>query len=224
MGKPKKKKRPKNSSVDISGVRKRSMRAKIVGMTAYMRDPDLSVKAVWETTPLDPDDPDSLLIRDVIGLKMFARHARKGNWVSERKKLWLGVEQRAKAELQSKIMEEEAAALSRLQVATSSLINAIQGDEDTGVKPVAAKTLEGAVTALVRLESFKAKRRDEIRDHLASVAAHGHTGDPEAGTGGPVVQREDRLSDEEIEEFTKQIVMRRAGMDPDDAEEDEEDE
>lgn len=150
--------------VDLGGASLRA-RAKLVGMMEYVRNPGLSLRQVWQQTPLDSADPGGLLVQDVVTDQQFRSWAHDGRWSSYKKALWADVEHR--------VLEAIAGETVRKELTEIDGFEKLREDAVSRLKDTEPKSFEGVLNAVVTLDKHIVTKRDRISTALAQHAAAG---------------------------------------------------
>lgn len=184
-------------------------------MLVYIDTPGLSLRRLWETKRLDPDDDESPLFRDAIGWHNLAKYAKNQRWASRREEHWEAVERRVLEEMRSHRVQQELDELGTLEAVENAMLDFVQGvtDEDGNsvIERVKARSLEGLVNSLVKLSQYRDTKREKLQDRVAEASKVSLTEDEhQAMRGEPAVV--DELTDEELEAMARTVALRRAGM------------
>jgi len=101
-------------------------------------------------------------------LQRFKSRSKIGRWSERRSKYWEAVTQEVLRQTKHKIVHDRAAELQQMQRLRQAAYDAVEPRLDKDgrlVYPVAPKSLEGMITALVRLDI----RADDKRDELLAI-------------------------------------------------------
>lgn len=194
------------TEIDLGGVDPRA-RAKFVGLIAYVRSLGMSLRQIWQQTPLDEDEPDGTLIADVVEYDAFCKWAREDKWEDEREKLWQYVKRRSLEVVGGEMVTQEIAAIHRLDALRSRVEERFEDTE--------AKSFEGLVAVMLRLEEMISGKRYRLSELLPrALAAEASTEIP-AGDGVPALPAppalEDELTDEDFATMIHAVLQRRIG-------------
>lgn len=188
-------------------------RAQFSAMLLYIQYPGLSVRQIWESYRIDPDDPEAPLIRDVIAYSTLAAHARKQDWEDKRIRHWREVETKVLHHLQSTHIQQELQEIGRLDRIEARLEQSIYGDEAQGIPMVPAKTLEGVVKTLIELHKIRSQKRELVTTETANKATEIRGDDPVQVAEGPRVPKiEDQLDPQELADIAHRLAAGRAGV------------
>lgn len=177
------------------------------GMTHYIHNPGLSVRDVWDTGRVGIEDGDPY-IKDLIGWPYFEKYASRMKWSLKRDEHWHEIERRVLEASKNARVTEMLEEMERLREAREVLMANIVGGPN--IAPVAPKTLEGAVGALVKIDAHFDKKRDTIMAIQAAAASTTPEADVIDAIEAPPL--EDGLSDEEVAKLTVDLVRLRAGI------------
>ena len=144
-----------------------SMDVSLRAYIAYIDNPDLSIDDVWRTMRMDPDDDASTMISDLVPKNQLARYSTNHKWNRLRREFWKRVKDRIAIKIEDAAVNSELREIDDLNDTRRRLLENIRGEG--GYAPVAAKTLEGAVGALVKLDS----RVGDKRVRVAAIASAG---------------------------------------------------
>ena len=200
----------KDAEIDLRAVDPRR-RAKLVGMLAYVRAGGLSVRQVWQQTPLDSLEPDGLLLCDVVDYEQFHGWSKYGRWRDERDKLWGEIEQRALRAVAGQAVQQEIAEVQKLEDLRK------QAEVQLGLAE--PKSFEGMVRALLAVDRRISEKRGAIADSVAAKVTSGERAvefaEPGAGAVG-VVPYDDQLTEKDIVAMAKAVVAHRVRGESDD--------
>lgn len=221
------KKRPEPTPEELERIEnKQNIAAALYqGFLLYMREPAMSIRAVWETGRLDDKDDDSPPLRECVSLPHFLGTASKNNWRERRDQHWREVRSRVEAHLMTQHVRRELEEVAVLEALKSAVLPHIMGGELTladgsvvEIRQAKPKSLEGAVDAFVKLD----KRIGDKRQHVINEAGRASAGDlhdsPHDGVvghvederGGPAVLMDtDGYEDDEIEAMAEALAARR---------------
>lgn len=204
--------------VDLTGVRP-VQRALFRAHQLFLGDPDATLDDVWRHGRVDLNDTRSALVCDLVSWDNLARHAKAENWKGEKDVFWDGVQRRVLALAQNRVVQQQAEELARLEGLERRLFEA------TVTTP--ARSLEGLVGAITRIDGLKGAKRDAIARRLAGEGGGQRSRNPEgrgdareptssaaAGTSGPVISGpvETGLSPAEAEKLARALAAERAGV------------
>lgn len=189
--------------LDLRAVSARE-RAKVVALAAYLTIPGATVRSVWETVKVDPRDPDSVLVRDVLGYVALQDAARLGGWRARRDEMQARVKARVLTQIEDATVQRDLEELRELEALWTSV-----SDEAKKARRPRAKSLGELTTALQRIATMLSEKRERLGAHLATAAAGQDDVVAEERTQLP--GGEDDLDDEEIQALARHLAALRAG-------------
>jgi hypothetical protein len=193
-------------------------------MLLYVNNPGLSLRHIWGKLPVS-DEENAAPIRECVSWSLLEKTAAEDQWREKRAEHWATIEQRVLRELQSDRIKQELEEVHGLEQIRIALMQRITGVVDPAhpgsmlVMPAEPKSLEGVVTAYIKLDKHALDRRRAIDE---AVAARKTPGNEIEGDSIDVetVPVEDNMTDAEIRALADTLARQRAGLiskDEDDA-------
>lgn len=201
------------------------------GYIRYIERPRASLRAVWESEAVGAED-DAPFIRDIMAWEYFQTHATRMRWRARRKDHWIEVRSAVERGIKDEQVQRTLAELGTLDAAEGALLEYILGNPGKGIDPIAPKSLEGAVGALVKLDERRDKKRTMVIDAAAAAAQDVDTeaaqltsDSPGGAVQGILTGGSEGFTDDEIEamaiaqaeHFVADMTARLQGDSPEDA-------
>ena len=206
--------RRKNTSIGLALETTTPRMAATRAQFIYLRHDGISLKEVWDRFRMDPEDDTSKPIRECISFDHLRQLAAKGGWRQQRETMWNGIRSRVLSELQTAAARKELEEIEAMEEASQDAYSELPGTE--------AKTKEGLISAIVKMDNHVMKKRDRLVNAAAAVSAEL---DPVSGVSGPGgllgPELEDDYTEEDIDAMALALAMSRAGVTEEDLREDE---
>ena len=206
---PSKPGRPRKHEIVLPNHGSRVARAKMRILLAFLKNPHSTVKWCWEHTSMSDTDPTAPMAKDWVAFATIQTACKQEKWVDYRASMWEDVTRNVFAVAKQEIVQQELEETGVLKDLHTRLITTLKGENAPK-----AKTLEGVVGAIVKLDKRISEKRLGVAGRMAGGAAPGGEG----GEGAPGGARPeppqiaDGLSEAEVQEVAMAIVRKRAGV------------
>jgi hypothetical protein len=184
-------------------------------MIVYIQNPGSNLREVWASAKLDADDDDSPALHELVSYSTFEGYSKRQGWSKKRQDHWSEIERRVLEEAKTDAVQRELREIEILDAVGTVLIGNITGITDAAgnviIQGALPKSLEGAVTAFIKLDQHRMGKRDRVMKVLAQAAGD-HEGSSKTSLNvvpsNPEI--EDNLSDAELRQLAHALVDQRA--------------